>query len=311
MENVAERVALRYAGRVVSLGDVSRQVTGHEPARAAVTAAPSAANLVALTCYERITKNGETFTEVVHAISLSVGSGEIVAIVGESGCGKSTIARTILGMHRPTEGRVLFRNVDIYGPRAPQGLEHHRHIQMVFQDPYASLSPRLNVSQAISEALEIHHLGNRRSRQGRVNELLDLVGLPRDRAGRRPAELSGGERQRVAIARALAIEPTLLICDEPVTALDVSVQATILNLLLDLRDTLGLTCLVIAHDLAVVARLADRVAVMHDGRIVECRPTIELFTDPKHDQTKALLAAIPGQRHAHSGTPATPLTALQ
>ncbi len=241
----------------------------------------------------RSLRTGFERTTVVHEVDLRVEAGEIVALVGESGCGKSTLARTIVGLHRPFSGQVRFDGTDVHRLRGGARRAHRRDVQMIFQDPFLSLSPRLPVGRAVTEPLEIHRIGSRMSRRRRVAELLELVGLGDDLADRLPRDLSGGQWQRVAIARALAVEPRLLICDEPVTALDVSVQAKVLNLLRDLSESLGLACLFIAHDLAVVCQLADRVAVMYLGRIVEQAPTPLLTGRPRHPYTQALLAAIP------------------
>lgn len=241
-------------------------------------------------------------TTVVREVDLNIKAGEIVALVGESGCGKSTLARTVVGLHRPFSGQVLLDGADIHRLRGGARRVYRRQVQMIFQDPYLSLSPRLPVGRAVAEPLEIHRIGARASRRRRVTELLDLVGLGAALADRLPRDLSGGQRQRVAIARALAVEPRLLICDEPVTALDVSVQAKVLNLFRDLSESLGLACLFIAHDLAVVCQIADRVAVMYLGRIVEQAPTTLLTGHPRHPYTQALLAAIP---RLDAGQPAT------
>ncbi|GLW11461.1 ABC transporter ATP-binding protein [Microtetraspora sp. NBRC 13810] len=236
---------------------------------------------------------GRDRVTVVKDVSIRVGEGEIVGLVGESGCGKTTLARVITGLSRPSAGVVRFAGVDVHALRGRALRAHRRHIQMVFQDPYLTLSPRQTVRQALVEPLRIHRIGDTRSRSARVDELLDLVGLDPGVGERRPRQLSGGQRQRVAIARALSLGPRLLVCDEPVTALDVSVQAKVLNLLCDLRDRLGLACLFIAHDLSVVRQLADRIAVMRDGRIVEQGPTQDVTAGPRHPYTRALLAATP------------------
>lgn len=230
---------------------------------------------------------------VIENVTLRVEPGEIVGLVGESGCGKTTLARVVTGLHRPSTGVVRFSGVGVHSLRGRALRAHRRHVQMVFQDPYLTLSPRQTVRQALVEPLRIHRIGDSRAQSTRIDELLDLVGLDRQVGTRRPRQLSGGQQQRVAIARALALGPRLLVCDEPVTALDVSVQAKILNLLLDLRDQLGLACLFISHDLAVVRQLADRIAVMRDGRIIEQGPTLEITTIPCHPYTQALLAATP------------------
>jgi len=223
-------------------------------------------------------------------VSLTVAPGEIVGLVGESGCGKSSLARAVVGLRPADEGQVLIDGVDPHSLSRRQAREHRRRAQLVFQDPFASLNPHRTVAASIMEALDP---GPRRARQHRVDELLDMVGLDRSVGLRRPGQMSGGQCQRVAIARALAARPGLLVCDEPVTALDVSVQARVLNLLMDLRDDLGMSCLFITHDLALLAQLADRVMVMHDGQIVETGPTDDLLTKPSHPQTVRLLDAVP------------------
>ncbi|RBQ19439.1 ABC transporter ATP-binding protein [Spongiactinospora rosea] len=236
---------------------------------------------------------GRDDTSVIEGVTMRVAAGEIVGLVGESGCGKSTLARVVTGLLRPSAGTVRVAGVDVHTLRGRALRAHRRQVQMVFQDPYLTLSPRQTVRQSIAEPLSIHRVGDARFRAARVSELLDLVGLDPQVRDRRPGRLSGGQQQRVAIARALALEPRLLVCDEPVTALDVSVQAKVLNLLCDLRDRLEFGCLFIAHDLAVVSQLADRIAVMRRGRIVEQGPTAEVTTGPRHPYTRLLLSATP------------------
>ncbi|WP_326613381.1 ATP-binding cassette domain-containing protein [Streptomyces scopuliridis] len=241
---------------------------------------------------------------VISDVTMSVAAGEIVGLVGESGCGKTTLARVVTGLHRPGAGVVRVGGVDVHELRGRALRAHRRQVQMVFQDPSLTLSPRQTVRQALDEPLRIHRVGDARARSARVRELLDLVGLNPEVGDRRPRQLSGGQQQRVAIARALALEPRLLICDEPVTALDVSVQAKVLNLLCDLRDRLDFGCLFITHDLAVVSQLADRIAVMQNGRIVEQGRTEDVTNRPGHPYTRTLLAAIPTMdSQAASGAP--------
>jgi peptide/nickel transport system ATP-binding protein len=229
----------------------------------------------------------------VDAVSLELRRGETLALVGESGCGKSTLARALVGLRAPTAGEVRFEGTPLgpLGTRARRAL--CRRIQMVFQDPDASLDPRRTVASAVAEAVELHEALGRDALEGRVLELLTSVGIDGTLRARYPHELSGGQKQRVCIARALAPRPDLLVCDEAVSALDVSIQAQIINLLAELRDRFGLTYLFITHDLRVVRQLADRVAVMYLGQIVEVAPARELFERPEHPYTRALLAAVP------------------
>jgi oligopeptide/dipeptide ABC transporter ATP-binding protein len=226
----------------------------------------------------------------VDGVDLAIRRGETLGLVGESGCGKSTLGRAIVGLCNPTAGTVGYRGETLTARRERS---RRRRIQMVFQDPYSSLNPRLTVRQTLSELLLAHRLVPKPSVEARCRELLDLVGLGARALDAHPRQFSGGQRQRVAIARALALEPELLIADEPVSALDVSVQATVLNLLEELREKLGLTMLLIAHNMAVVRHVADRVAVMYLGRIVEEAPTDELFTNARHPYTQGLLRAVP------------------
>jgi oligopeptide/dipeptide ABC transporter ATP-binding protein len=233
----------------------------------------------------------------VQDVSFSIGRGETLALVGESGCGKTTVSRCIVRVLPPTKGAIRFSpepgsSIDL-APLSRRALRPlRRHIQMIFQDPYASLNPRMMVGDIIAEPLLVNGVAAAQ-RQARVRELLDLVGLSAAARTRFPHAFSGGQRQRVGIARALALNPTLVVADEPVSALDVSVQAQIINLLLDLQDRLGLSMLFVAHDLGVVRHVSDRVAVMYVGRIVETAPTAALYTTPRHPYTEALLAAVP------------------
>ena len=228
----------------------------------------------------------------VHAlqdVSLSIGPAEVVGLVGESGSGKTTFGRALLRLIEPTSGSVLFRGKDFTQVPARQLRSMRRRLQMIFQDPYASLNPRMTAGSIVRDALRLHGLW----RKGRVADLLELVGLPADCAGRYPHEFSGGQRQRIGIARALAVQPDFVVADEPVSALDVSIQAQIVNLLKDLNRRLGLAMLFIAHDLAVVEHVSDRVAVFYLGRVMEVAPAQELYANPVHPYTEALLASVP------------------
>jgi oligopeptide transport system ATP-binding protein len=229
----------------------------------------------------------------VDGVTFDVLAGETLGLVGESGSGKSTTGRALLRLVEPTGGSVTFQGEDVTA-LAPEALRAaRRHMQMIFQDPYASLNPRIPVGRIVREPLDIHAMGSARERDARVAELLDLVGLPTHAARRYPHEFSGGQRQRVGIARALATSPRFIVADEPISALDVSIQAQIVNLLADLKDALGLTYLFIAHDLAMVRHLSDRVAVMYLGRLAELGTRDEVFERPLHPYTKALRASIP------------------
>jgi oligopeptide/dipeptide ABC transporter ATP-binding protein len=235
-------------------------------------------------------------------VSFAVRRGETLGVVGESGCGKSTLARCLVRLHEPGDGRISFDGQDVLALQGADRRRYHRRVQMAFQDPYSSLNPRMTVGQALAEAIRFHALRPPAQTGARVAELLDLVGLPAAAAARYPREFSGGQRQRIGIARALAVEPDLLIADEIVSALDVSVQAQIINLLLDLQSRLDLTILFIAHDLRVVRHISHRVAVMYLGAIVEIGETERLFARPAHPYTAALLAAAPEMDPARRST---------
>jgi peptide/nickel transport system ATP-binding protein len=231
--------------------------------------------------------------QAVAGVSFAIPSGKTLGLVGESGSGKTTVARTLLRLTEPTSGAFRLEGDDVFGLRPDRLRSLRRKMQIVFQDPYSSLNPRMTVRQALREPLEIHHLAKGPERDARVHGLLAEVGLSTELADRFPHELSGGQRQRVGIARALSVEPKFLVCDEPVSALDVSVQAQVLNLLGELQRRRGLTYLFIAHDLAVVKHIADDVAVMYLGRIVEHAPAATVYSLPRHPYTHSLLSAIP------------------
>ncbi|MFE6076843.1 dipeptide ABC transporter ATP-binding protein [Paenibacillus sp. NPDC057886] len=232
--------------------------------------------------------------KAVNDISFEIRQGETLGVVGESGSGKSTTGRAILRLHEPTGGDVLFKGVPLNRLSASEMKTMRRHMQIIFQDPYASLNPKFRIMDIIGEALDIHHLaGSPAEREKRVEELLEMVGLDPAHAQRYPHEFSGGQRQRIGIARALAVEPEFIVCDEPLSALDVSIQAQIVQLLEELQQRLGLTYLFIAHDLSMVKHISDRVAVMYNGKIVELAESEELYSNPQHAYTKALLSAIP------------------
>ncbi|HEV8685854.1 MAG TPA: ABC transporter ATP-binding protein [Gaiellaceae bacterium] len=260
---------------------------------------------------QRLRRKPQAVLRAVDGVDLELARGEALGLVGESGCGKSTLARCIVGLYVPTAGEVRYEGATL---QAERDRATRRRIQMVFQDPYSSLNPRLTVRQTLSELLRAHSLVPKTQIEARCRELLDLVGLGPRALDAYPRQFSGGQRQRVSIARALALEPELLVADEPVSALDVSVQATVLNLLEELQAKLGLTLLLIAHNLAVVRHVCDRVAVMYLGRIVETAPTDELFVDARHPYTHGLIRAVPklvagraSQAPALFGDPPSPI----
>jgi peptide/nickel transport system ATP-binding protein len=231
--------------------------------------------------------------KAVDDVSFSITRGETLGLVGESGCGKSTVGRTILRLYEPTAGKVIFDGKDITTLSQNELRPLRRRMQMVFQDPYASLNPRHSVGRIVGEPLRVHGLSGRKESSSRVRELLEIVGLPADAATRYPHEFSGGQRQRIGLARSLALNPDFIVCDEPVSALDVSIQAQIINLLENLQADFELTYLFIAHDLAVVRHISDRIAVMYLGKIVEISAAAELYDDPLHPYTISLLSAVP------------------
>lgn len=234
--------------------------------------------------------------QVVHAvngINFKVRKGETLGIVGESGCGKSTAGRTIIRLYEPTSGQIIFEGQDVTKAEGNDLLNLRRQMQMIFQDPYASLNPRMTVGDIIGEGLDIHKLATGQVRTDRIYELLEVIGLNPEHANRFPHEFSGGQRQRIGIARALSVKPRLIICDEPISALDVSIQAQIVNMLEELQEKMGLTYLFIAHDLSMVKHISHRIAVMYLGRIVELADSFELYKNPQHPYTQALLSSIP------------------
>lgn len=249
--------------------------------------------LVKATNLSKTFKVGKKTLYATNNVNLSIYPGETLGLVGESGCGKSTIGKLLLQLHKPDGGDVTFEGRDLSQLKRGELKALRKQMQMIFQDPFASLNPRLTVGDLVGEPLDIHNLAKGTARRNRIIELLELVGLSSDHLSRFPHEFSGGQRQRIGIARALASNPKFIVCDEPISALDVSIQAQVINLLKELQQTMGLTYLLIAHDLAVVKYLSDRIAVMYLGEIMELATSESLFTHPQHPYTQALLSCIP------------------
>lgn len=249
-------------------------------------------------------KTGSGMLHAVDDVNISIERGHTLGVVGESGCGKSTLGRTILRLLPATSGSVLYEGTDIQKLGSSDMKKMRSEMQIIFQDPYASLNPRMSVSQIIEEPLKVNHIyKDKAAKDQRILELMDTVGLARRLANSYPHELDGGRRQRIGVARALALNPSFIVCDEPVSALDVSIQAQVLNLMMDLQDSMGLTYMFITHDLSVVRHISTHIAVMYLGQVVEYAPSQELFDDPKHPYTKALLSAIPIPDLAYRGKP--------
>ncbi|HCL4448213.1 TPA: ATP-binding cassette domain-containing protein [Clostridium botulinum] len=251
-------------------------------------------NLIEVRNLKKYFKVGkDAILKAVDGVSFDIRKGETLGLVGESGCGKTTCGRTILGLYEATEGEVRFEGINIHDFNKKEKREFTKEAQIIFQDPYASLNPRMTVADIIGEGIDIHEIYTGGERLNKIYELLSLVGLNKEHASRFPHEFSGGQRQRIGIARALAIEPKFIVCDEPISALDVSIQAQVVNLLIDLQNKLGLTYLFIAHDLSMVRHISDRVGVMYLGNVVELSNSKELYEKPLQPYTKALLSAIP------------------
>ncbi|GAB3598912.1 ABC transporter ATP-binding protein [Microbacterium tumbae] len=315
---VADRVAVMRTGRIVEAGDADvvltapqhpytlqllnsmpKDVTAAAPAEEAEEPILAGADL--RRTFRSGTGRRAHRVAAVDGVDLDLRSGEILAIVGESGSGKSTLARMLVGLDAPDSGRLQYRGQDVTRNRLKDRRTLRRGVQMVFQDPFMSLNPRMTVQQLIAEPLAATRAGTPATRRARVAELLELVGLSPEMASRFPHQFSGGQRQRIGIARALALDPDVLVCDEPVSALDVSIRAQIIDLLCDLRERLGMSIVFIAHDLSLVRHIADRVAVMYLGNIVEIGETEQVYRHPSHEYTRSLLSAIPPQTRAERG----------
>ena len=241
--------------------------------------------------YFKVGKNA--VLKAVDGVNFKIYKGETLGLVGESGCGKTTCGKTVMGLYEATGGQVIFDGTDIQSLNRKEKKEFTKRAQIIFQDPYSSLNPRMTVGDIIGEGIDIHGLYKGEERTNKINELLELVGLNKEHASRFPHEFSGGQRQRIGIARALAIEPEFIVCDEPISALDVSIQAQVVNLLIELQQKKNLTYLFIAHDLSMVKHISDRVGVMYLGNMVEFASSDELYSEPLHPYTKALMSAIP------------------
>jgi oligopeptide/dipeptide ABC transporter ATP-binding protein len=244
--------------------------------------------------YGGILKRIKGWVKAVDGISFRIRKGEVLGVVGESGCGKSTLGRAILRLVEPTEGKVFFDEIDLTALRSSELRKFRRKMQIIFQDPFSSLNPRMKVGEIIEEGLKIHRIGTSSERKRKVLELLELVGLPSDSVKRYPHEFSGGQRQRICIARAIALEPEFIVADEPTSSLDLSVQAQIIKLFMDLREKFGLTYLFISHDLNLIRVISDFVLVMYLGRVFEYGRTEDILENPFHPYTKALISAVPG-----------------